>query len=73
MLVISFNSRNDVCVCFPMTEVDVDMYPVHVLTSVLKTFFRDLPEPLLTFELYDEFIQASGGCTDIESISMIIT
>ena len=41
---------------------DIDhggMYPVHVLTSVLKSFFRELPEPLLTFELYDEFLRAA--------------
>lgn len=39
--------------------IDCELYPVHVLTSVLKSFFRDLPEPLLTFELYDEFLRAA--------------
>jgi Rho-type GTPase-activating protein 1/2 len=28
------------------------------VTSVLKTYFRSLPIPLLTFDLYDQFIQA---------------
>ena len=36
-----------------------DEYPVHVLTTVLKAFFRELPEPLLTFELYDDFLRGS--------------
>lgn len=28
------------------------------ITSVLKTYFRSLPVPLLTFDLHDQFIQA---------------
>jgi len=40
-------------------EIDWNVYPVHVLTSVLKSFFRELPEPLLTYELYDEFLRAA--------------
>ena len=30
------------------------------ITSVLKTYFRSLPNPLLTFALHDEFIFASS-------------
>ena len=40
--------------------IDFNDYHVHVLTSVMKTFFRELPEPLLTYDLYDDFIRASG-------------
>lgn len=41
----------------------LDDYPVHVLTTVMKSFFRELPEPLLTFELFDDFLRGSGkGC-----------
>ena len=32
----------------------------NVAAAVLKTYFRGLPEPLLTYELYDMFIAASG-------------
>lgn len=39
--------------------IDCELYAVHVLTSVLKSFFREMPEPLLTFELYDEFLRAA--------------
>lgn len=28
-------------------------------TGALKSYLRELPEPLLTFDLYDEWIQAS--------------
>uniref|UniRef100_A0A1Y1LRU6 Rho-GAP domain-containing protein n=1 Tax=Photinus pyralis TaxID=7054 RepID=A0A1Y1LRU6_PHOPY len=31
---------------------------VHVLASTLKSYLRDLPEPLLTYSLYDEWMDA---------------
>lgn len=37
----------------------LEVYAVHVRASVLKGFFRELPEPLLTFDLYDDFIMAA--------------
>lgn len=40
--------------------VDLDSYPIHVLTATLKAFFRDMPEPLMTFELYDSFLLATN-------------
>ncbi|SAM84586.1 uncharacterized protein UBRO_05871 [Ustilago bromivora] len=37
---------------------DTDRFnDVSAITSVLKNYFRELPEPLLTFELYDELIK----------------
>jgi len=30
------------------------------VTSVLKTYFRSLPVPLLTYDLHEEFIAAAG-------------
>lgn len=35
---------------------DLDSYSVHVLTAALKSFFRDMCEPLMTYELYDDFL-----------------
>lgn len=32
----------------------------HVVAGLLKTFLRDLQEPLLTYELYDEITQFLG-------------
>lgn len=34
--------------------------PVHVLTAILKTYFRELPEPLLTYDAYDPLLHASA-------------
>ncbi|MCI4391825.1 hypothetical protein PGIGA_G00138950 [Pangasianodon gigas] len=39
-------------------QVDLSDLSPHDITSVLKLFFKDLPEPLLTFDLYNEFINA---------------
>lgn len=35
-------------------DVDLKDVNVHVIAGLLKSFLRDLAEPLLTFELYDE-------------------
>ncbi|KAM4045073.1 rho GTPase-activating protein 9 isoform 2-T2 [Anomaloglossus baeobatrachus] len=32
---------------------------IHVITGALKMFFRELPEPVIPFSLFDEFISAS--------------
>lgn len=45
------------------TDVDsmnLDDYNIHVIASVFKQWLRDLPNPLMTFELYEEFIRAMG-------------
>lgn len=47
------------CQMFEMDCMDVDLQPVNpmVVANVLKLYFRQLPEPLLTFKLHDKFIQ----------------
>ncbi|XP_068580333.1 unconventional myosin-IXAa isoform X6 [Cebidichthys violaceus] len=42
------------------TDVDsmnLDDYNIHVIASAFKQWLRDLPNPLMTFELYEEFIR----------------
>uniref|UniRef100_A0A8C1UQ25 Myosin IXAb n=1 Tax=Cyprinus carpio TaxID=7962 RepID=A0A8C1UQ25_CYPCA len=41
-------------------SVNLDDYNIHVIASVLKQWLRDLPNPLMTFELYEEFLRAMG-------------
>ncbi|XP_056418521.1 rho GTPase-activating protein 9 isoform X2 [Hyla sarda] len=36
-----------------------DWEDIHVITGALKMFFRELPEPIIPFNLFDEFIAAS--------------
>lgn len=43
-----------------MASVNLDDYNIHVIASVLKQWLRDLPSPLMTFELYKEFLRAMG-------------
>ncbi|XP_076011513.1 unconventional myosin-IXAa isoform X2 [Genypterus blacodes] len=38
-------------------SVNLDDYNIHVIASVFKQWLRDLPNPLMTFELYEEFIR----------------
>lgn len=47
------------CIEAGFETVNLDDYSVHILTTVLKSFLRELPEPLLTFELYDDFLRGS--------------
>lgn len=39
---------------------DDDWIDINVVADALKQFFRDLPQPLLTFDLYGDFMKASG-------------
>ncbi len=39
---------------------DLSKYSVHSVAGVLKLFFRQLPEPLFTFDLFDPFMKALG-------------
>ncbi|KAL1117615.1 hypothetical protein AAG570_003930 [Ranatra chinensis] len=42
-----------------LDNVQFEHYQVHVLASVLKSFFREMPEPLLTYDCYDDFLRAA--------------
>nr|XP_022305633.1 rho GTPase-activating protein 15-like [Crassostrea virginica] len=39
-------------------NLDDECWDIHVLTGSLKLFFRELKEPLFTFNLFDRFIPA---------------
>lgn len=41
-----------------------DYRDMHVVASVLKCYLRELPEPLLTFRLYENFVTASRCPTE---------
>jgi RhoGAP domain len=54
-------------------EVDYESYNVHVLTNVLKTFLRDLPEPLLTFDRYDDFLRAADLSDESDRVQTLLS
>ncbi|KAG2463469.1 MYO9B protein, partial [Polypterus senegalus] len=40
------------------TKVNLEGFPIHAIAGVLKKWLRDLPEPLMTFALYSDFLHA---------------
>lgn len=41
-------------------EIDWYMYDAAFIAEMIKVFLDELPEPLLTFQLYEQFVQATG-------------
>lgn len=37
------------------------MYDIHVITGVIKSYFRELPMPLITYDVYPLAIQSVKG------------
>ncbi|XP_046855008.1 rho GTPase-activating protein 44-like isoform X2 [Xenia sp. Carnegie-2017] len=43
-----------------LADLSSEEYDVHAVTGVLKQYLRELPEPLMTYELYHEWIEAGS-------------
>lgn len=39
----------------PELSKDVYLQDIHCVSSLCKAYFRELPNPLLTYQLYDKF------------------
>uniref|UniRef100_A0A8C8S919 Myosin IXB n=1 Tax=Pelusios castaneus TaxID=367368 RepID=A0A8C8S919_9SAUR len=39
-------------------SVQLENYPIHTITGVLKQWLRELPDPLMTFAQYSDFLRA---------------
>lgn len=39
----------------PDLRRDVYLQDIHCVSSLCKAYFRELPDPLLTYRLYDKF------------------
>ena len=37
------------------------LHDIHSISSLLKMYFRELPNPLLTYQLYDKFAVSESG------------
>lgn len=46
-----FEANNE----YDITDPDLD---IHAVTSALKNYFRRLPVPLITYDVYDQFLEA---------------
>lgn len=56
-------------ICIDSTHLNLDFrnpenffHDVNSVAGLLKLFFRDLPDPLLTKEHYSAFIEAASTC-----------
>ncbi|CAB1334108.1 unnamed protein product [Coregonus sp. 'balchen'] len=56
-----FDSEN-----VPELTKDMYMQDIHCVGSLCKLYFRELPNPLLTYQLYDKFADCMGEMTDDE-------
>ena len=54
--------------CPDPENAKLDHFSVHAVASAVGSFFRELPEPLLTVELYVEFLRAMGEYTSMINI-----
>ena len=57
MLILCFSDPDTAC---------LENYPIHTITGLVKRWLRELPDPLMTFNLYNDFLHAAGG----ESLTM---
>ncbi|XP_022245571.1 rho GTPase-activating protein 45-like isoform X2 [Limulus polyphemus] len=61
----------NLCQCFENRPDLVDLSKIHpfVIANVLKRYFMQLPEPLLTFKLYEDFIDLSKDYSAQKEVS----
>ncbi|XP_068926074.1 rho GTPase-activating protein 31 [Petaurus breviceps papuanus] len=50
---------------------EVYLQDIHCVGSLCKLYFRELPNPLLTYELYEKFTQAVSHCPEEDQLARI--
>ena len=61
-VVSGFHTFSPVCTYVDPENADLESASIHAVAAAVGGFFRELPEPLLTWEMYLEFIRAMGEC-----------
>lgn len=46
--------------CLDPHQVCLEDYPIHTVTGLVKQWLRELPDPLMTFTRYNDFLHAVG-------------
>jgi hypothetical protein len=46
---------------YDISDPDLD---IHTITSALKQYFRKLPSPLITYDVYDDFLESNSFASD---------
>jgi hypothetical protein len=52
-----------------LTQPDIKQ-DIHAVTSLLKMYFRELPNPLCTYQLYDNFVEAIQARSDGDDLRL---
>ncbi|XP_048085348.1 rho GTPase-activating protein 32 [Alosa alosa] len=55
----------------PDLTKEIYIQDIHCVGSLCKLYFRELPNPLLTYQLYDKFSEAVSAATDDERLIKI--
>ena len=65
-------SRDEaVQVAFPIQVTDPNVrQDVHSVSSLLKLYFRELPDPLCTYKAYEDFLEAAKLPEDLRLSAM---
>jgi len=53
-----------------LVEDEAIRQDMHAVSSLLKMYFRELPNPLCTYQLYDQFVNAVQGPDNLRVIRM---
>ncbi|XP_051575454.1 rho GTPase-activating protein 33-like [Myxocyprinus asiaticus] len=61
-----FDSEN-----VPDLTKDMYMQDIHCVGSLCKLYFRELPNPLLTYQLYEKFAECMGEMTEEERMAKV--
>lgn len=56
---------------FDLSDVEI-FNDISSVTSVLKTYFRQLPNPLLTHALHESFVAAASGFSSLFTLSLLV-
>lgn len=53
-----------------LVEDEAIRQDMHAVSSLLKMYFRELPNPLCTYQLYDQFVNAVQGPDELRVVRM---
>lgn len=53
-------------------DLNFEDTPVHVLSTLVKSFFRELPDPLITYDLYENFLNVAGLFGKMENEELLV-
>ncbi|VDM96149.1 unnamed protein product [Thelazia callipaeda] len=70
-MVLVRNARRKIENAEEFEKLTFDDIPTHVITTLVKSFFRELPEPLITYDLYENFLNASEVQESFERIQCL--